>query len=204
MHCGDRFFFFFSIRARGICLGCTAACRLNVQPWTPSLILDVPAYAARRPHVHMTWETPVAKGGTCGWELSIILPECRLPRYTLEIFYVLQICDIFSPLKIRRLRPGLNPRTWVLQASTLPLDHQSRYGERSLQLQSLTTFAITYTTSVHTKCPWLFIIFHLLFVKHKFSAWRTFTVNVWMLLRIVTELVHRAEQWTVTSKLPYW
>jgi hypothetical protein len=33
----------------------------------------------------------------------------------------------FSPLKIRRLRPGLNPRTWVLKASTLPLDHRSTY-----------------------------------------------------------------------------
>jgi len=30
------------------------------------------------------------------------------------------------PLKIRRLRPGLNPRTWVLKASTLPLDHRRR------------------------------------------------------------------------------
>ena len=34
---------------------------------------------------------------------------------------------MFSPLKIRRLRPGLNLQTWVLKASTLPLDHQSRY-----------------------------------------------------------------------------
>jgi hypothetical protein len=33
---------------------------------------------------------------------------------------------IFSPLKIRWLRLGLNPRTWVLKASTLPLDHRSR------------------------------------------------------------------------------
>ena len=32
----------------------------------------------------------------------------------------------FLPLKIRRLRPGLNPRTWVPKASTLPLDHRSR------------------------------------------------------------------------------
>ena len=32
----------------------------------------------------------------------------------------------FFALKIRRLRPGLNPRTWVLKASTLPLDHRSR------------------------------------------------------------------------------
>jgi hypothetical protein len=33
---------------------------------------------------------------------------------------------IFSAPKIRRLRPGANPRTWVPQASTLPLDHRSR------------------------------------------------------------------------------
>ena len=36
------------------------------------------------------------------------------------------VLRIFSPLKIRRLRPGLNPRTWVLKASTLPLDHRSQ------------------------------------------------------------------------------
>ena len=53
----------------------------------------------------------------------------------LGIFYMPQICDMgptallplrrkacwgfFSPLKIRRLQPGLNPWTWVLKASTL-------------------------------------------------------------------------------------
>jgi hypothetical protein len=36
------------------------------------------------------------------------------------------VLRIFSPLKIWRLRPGLDPRTWVLKASTLPLDHRSR------------------------------------------------------------------------------
>ena len=36
------------------------------------------------------------------------------------------VLRIFSPLKIRGLRPGLNPRTWVLKASTAPLDHRSR------------------------------------------------------------------------------
>ena len=36
------------------------------------------------------------------------------------------VLRIFSPLKIRRIRPGLNPRTWVPKASTLPLDHRSR------------------------------------------------------------------------------
>ena len=32
-----------------------------------------------------------------------------------------------SPKNIRRLWPGLNPRTWVLRASALPLEHRSRY-----------------------------------------------------------------------------
>jgi hypothetical protein len=36
--------------------------------------------------------------------------------------------DIFTR-KIRRLRPGLNPRTWVPKASTLPLDHRSRFAK---------------------------------------------------------------------------
>jgi hypothetical protein len=35
------------------------------------------------------------------------------------------VLRIFSPLKIPRLRPGLNPRTWVLKTSTLPLDHRN-------------------------------------------------------------------------------
>jgi hypothetical protein len=33
----------------------------------------------------------------------------------------------FFALKIRRLRPGANPRTWVPKARTLPLDHRSRF-----------------------------------------------------------------------------
>ena len=36
------------------------------------------------------------------------------------------VLRIFSPLKIRRLQLGFNPRTWVLKASMLPLDHRSR------------------------------------------------------------------------------
>ena len=34
------------------------------------------------------------------------------------------VLRIFSPWKIRWLRPGLNLRTWVPKASTLPLDHR--------------------------------------------------------------------------------
>ena len=40
------------------------------------------------------------------------------------------VLRIFSPWKIRRLRPGLNPRTCVPKASTLPLDHRSRSSGR--------------------------------------------------------------------------
>ena len=36
------------------------------------------------------------------------------------------VLRIFFAPKIRRLRPGLNPRTWVPKASTLPLDHRTR------------------------------------------------------------------------------
>jgi len=34
-------------------------------------------------------------------------------------------CWGFFRPKIRRLRPGANPRTWVPKVSTLPLDHRS-------------------------------------------------------------------------------
>jgi len=37
------------------------------------------------------------------------------------------VLRIFFALRIRRLRSGANPRTWVPNASTLPLEHQSRY-----------------------------------------------------------------------------
>ena len=37
------------------------------------------------------------------------------------------VLRIFSPLKFRPVRLGLNPRTWVLKANTLPLDRRSRY-----------------------------------------------------------------------------
>jgi hypothetical protein len=70
-----------------------------------------------------------------------------MPNSTLHlgIFYMPQIYDMGppallllrrkAPWKIRRLQPGLNPRTWVLEASTLTLDHRSRSAVR-LQLST--------------------------------------------------------------------
>ena len=72
----------------------------------------------------------------------VILPKFRLPRKFRDLLHAANLLHgtdgftsppkegvlrIFFALKIRRLRPGLNPRTWVLKASTLPLDHRSRY-----------------------------------------------------------------------------
>ena len=46
----------------------------------------------------------------------------------------------FLPLKFRRIRPGLNPRTWVLKVSTLPLDHRRR--SYTLYGSNITSMAI--------------------------------------------------------------
>ena len=87
-------------------------------------------------------ETLVVEGGTT-WARNgrWILPEnTRLPRNIQGSFTCRKSTtwakrlsfpyegrrseDFFSPWKIRRLRPGLNPRTWVPKDSTLPLDHR--------------------------------------------------------------------------------
>ena len=52
------------------------------------------------------------------------------------------VLSIFLPWKIRRLRRGLNPRTWVPKASTLPLDHRSRY-RHTLRICNTYCFAAT-------------------------------------------------------------
>ena len=105
--------------------------------------LDVPTFATRYLHVRHNARDPSGGRWNCGRECCpVILPKWRLPRH-LRIFYRDDanlrhgtdgftfppkegVLRIFSPLKIRRLRPGLNPRTWVLNANTLPLDHWSR------------------------------------------------------------------------------
>ena len=108
-------------------------------------------FTSRCLHVRHDVRDPSGGSGNCGRKCCpVILPKWRLPRH-LGIFYMPQIYDgftsppkegvlrIFSPLKIRRLRPGLNPRTWVLKASTLPLDHRSRC-DRYIITYSLVTW----------------------------------------------------------------
>jgi hypothetical protein len=107
--------------------------------------LHVPTFVARCPHVRNDARDPSSERWNCGQEhCPVILPKWQLPRH-LGIFYTPQckrcgthgftsplmegVLMIFSPLKIRRLWPRLNPQTWVLKASTLPLDHQSHYTQ---------------------------------------------------------------------------
>ena len=105
--------------------------------------LEVPTFSARCLHVQRR-ERPLTEGGGTlrGREMfRQILSRIRLPRNSRDLLHAANlrhgtdgfpsppkegVLRIFSPLKIRRLRPGLNPRTWVPKASTLPLDHRSR------------------------------------------------------------------------------
>jgi hypothetical protein len=106
--------------------------------------LDVPTFSARCLHVQQRERPPAAEGGTLrGREMfRQISPRIRLPRNSKDLLHAANlrhgtdgftshpkegVLRIFSPLKIRQLRPGLNPRTWVPKASTLPLDNRRRY-----------------------------------------------------------------------------
>ena len=66
-----------------------------------------------RMHFWVLLHAANTRHGTNGFTSSVHLPKEGVLR-------------IFSSWKIRRLRPGLNPRTWVPKASTLSLDQRSR------------------------------------------------------------------------------
>ena len=105
--------------------------------------LDFPIFAARCMYVRNDARDTSSERRNCGREIfSVILPKFQLPRKFRDLLHVVNLQHgtdgftsppkegvlwTFSPLKIRRLRPGLNPRTLVLKTSTLPLDHRSRY-----------------------------------------------------------------------------
>ena len=97
--------------------------------------LDVPTFATRCLHVRNDARDPSSERWNYGRErLSCNFAYMASLFTPLGIFYV-PTWDrrlyfpsegrILSPLKIRRLRPGLNPRTLLLKASTLHLDHRN-------------------------------------------------------------------------------
>jgi hypothetical protein len=107
--------------------------------------LDVFTFSARCLHVQRRKRPPAAEGGNLrGREMFRQIPSTiRLPRNCRDLLHAANlrhgtdgftsppkkgVLRIFWPLKIRRFRPGVNPRTWVPKASTLPLDHRSRLG----------------------------------------------------------------------------
>ena len=95
--------------------------------------LDVPTLAARCLYVRNDAKDPSSERWNCGREkCPVILPEFRLPCKFRDLLHAANlrhgtdgftsppkegVLRIFFALKIRRLRPGLNPRTWVLKAS---------------------------------------------------------------------------------------
>jgi hypothetical protein len=109
--------------------GCTTACWLIVPP-----ALDVPTLATRCPRAYRC--VPHSSGRS--WNLWTgnkdrefclnadatfrdLLHAANL-RHGTHGFISLPkegVLRIFPPLKIRRLQPGLNPRTWVPEASAL-------------------------------------------------------------------------------------
>ena len=95
--------------------------------------LDVPTSAVRCPHARNDARDLSSERWNCvGENYPVVLPKWRLPRH-LAFFYMPQIYDMgptallplrrkarwasFRPEKSWRLRPGLNPRTWVLKAT---------------------------------------------------------------------------------------
>ena len=106
--------------------------------------LDVPTFSARCLHVQRRERPLAAKGGTLRGRgmFRQISSRIRLPRNPRDLLHAANlrhgtdgftsppkegVLRIFFALKIRRLRPGVNPGTRVPKPSTLPLDHRSRF-----------------------------------------------------------------------------
>jgi hypothetical protein len=109
-------------------------CQRHVKPptWRRTKDLERSNCRHKRPPAsEATLANPTAEVGTMGEKW----PRNSLPRHFWVLLHVVKhdmgqtkegVLRIFFARKIWRLRPGLNPRTWVPKASTLPLDHRSR------------------------------------------------------------------------------
>jgi hypothetical protein len=120
-----------------VCLR-TAALRLIVRSG-----LHVPNFATRRLHACHHARAPSGGRWNCGREMSgKFCLNADLYVIFRDLLHALKlrhgtdgftsppkegVLRIFFALKIRGLRPGVNPRIWVPKTSTLPLDHRSRF-----------------------------------------------------------------------------
>ena len=99
------------------------------------VILNFPSPATKRPsRLRRRERTTAAEGGTVSEKLPRIFPKVATSTSLLGSFTCRKFttwdrrlyfhsegrrAEDFFARKIRRLRPGLNPRTWVLKVSTL-------------------------------------------------------------------------------------
>jgi len=130
--------------------------------------LDVPTFATRRLHPCHHARAPSGGRWNCGRKMSgkfclnadlhvtfrDLLHTVKL-RHGTDVFTSSPkegVLRIFFALKIRRLRPGANPRTWVPKASMLPLDHRSRsdlgleMGVKKIALNNIFTMDLWFST----------------------------------------------------------
>ena len=98
--------------------------------------LDVPTFAARCLYVRNDARNPSSES----WNCPVILPKSRLPLKFRDLLHAANLRHgtggFTSPPNegvLRKFRPknptapdGFDPRTWVLKASTLTLDHRRR------------------------------------------------------------------------------
>jgi len=147
--------------------------------------LDVPIFSTRCLHVQRRERPLAVEGGTlCGWEMfRQISSRIRLPRNSRYLLHAANLrhgtdgftsppkegmLRIFLPLKIRRLRLGLNPRTWVPKASTLPLDHRSHRDDKDMKfklnrLVKKNYWLQTPNITTHTKCNMFMVVVWIFF-----------------------------------------
>jgi len=108
--------------------------RLIVLTLSPLPVWTFPRLLTGTSTSPMMREILVSKGGSM-WArinqkfcLKLWLP--RQFRDLLLPFWKKACWGFFHLEKSWQLQPGLNPRTWVLKGSTLPLDHRSRFPTR--------------------------------------------------------------------------
>jgi hypothetical protein len=102
--------------------------------------LDVPTFSTTCLHVQRRERPPTAEGGPLRGRKMFrqIWPRNRFPPNSRDVLHAVNlrhgtdgftsppkegVLRIFSPLKILRLRPGLNPRTWVPEVSSTKAAH---------------------------------------------------------------------------------
>jgi hypothetical protein len=108
--------------------------------------LDVPTFSTRLLHACHHARAPSGGRWNCGREMSgEFCLNVDLHLIFRDLLHAVKqrhgtdgftsppkegVLRIFYALRIRRLRPGVNPRIWVPKASPLLLDHRSRLMRR--------------------------------------------------------------------------